>query len=142
MGFRIKHYDDWDIPYNTPNGELSCRNIGYDEYHSDSEYLAKQIIKDILDPPEAEMTLEMIEKEFSEPSGKWYVPEENLIAIQTYYNGRYALYQQILKDLEINKNYKKNFKYQIPYEYNHFNIDDEKNVFERQRNSYIEIEIF
>lgn len=138
MTYRIKLFSSFSRPYYFHGDEQTvCIQRTTDEYEAPNIKLAIQIIKDFMDPPETELTLEQVEREFSDKSSP--VPEMNLVAIREYYNGRLAMYRKIMTDLDSTE-FPVILKYDIPYKYNHFSVDLEDPL-EKQLDAYLEIEI-
>lgn len=96
--FSITYYNDFNEPYIYDKPETLCRHVSTDAYSANDVELAKTIIKDILDAPIAELSLESIKHDFG--SHDYPLSEEAAVAIKDYYNGRYALYQAVLDDLK------------------------------------------
>jgi len=140
MKYCIKYYNRWQRPYFYTESKDICESENFDSYTTTSLELCKQIIKDFLDAPIAELSLEAIHKDFDH--GNDILSESQAICIQTYYNGRLAMLNAILDDLEgIEEN--KILHYDIPEQYNRFtryeNDEDEK--LSKQLEAYIEIEV-
>lgn len=77
-------------------------------------------MKDLLDVPVAELTLDEVRADFEDPK-MGALPEEKLVAIQDYYNGRLALWRQFVKDISgLDPNAESTLKYDIPEKYNTF----------------------
>lgn len=98
MIFSITYYNDFNEPYIYDKPETLCRHVSTDSYSANDVELAKTIVKDILDAPIAELSLESIKHDFG--SRDYPLTEEAAVAIKDYYNGRYALYQAILDDMK------------------------------------------
>lgn len=99
MIFSITYYNDFNEPYIYDKPETLCRHVSTDSYSANDVELAKTIVKDILDAPIAELSLESIKHDFG--SRDYPLTEEAAVAIKDYYNGRYALYQAILDDMKM-----------------------------------------
>lgn len=89
--------------------------------HSNSESYAvenvdacKDIIKNLLDVPMAELSLDEVKKDFS--SGECKISEENAKSIQQYYNGRLELYKTIMNAFNDKCNAWQLLKYNLPKE--------------------------
>lgn len=140
MKYHVKYYNKWQQPYFYTESKEICETENYDSYTTTSFELCKQIVKDFLDAPTAELSLEAIHQDFDH--GNDILAESQAICIQTYYNGRLAMYNAILTDLnEVKGN--KTLHYDIPEKYNRFtryeNDEDEK--LSKQLEAYIEIEV-
>jgi hypothetical protein len=135
MIFSITYYNDFDEPYIYDKPETLCRHVSTDSYSANDVELAKTIVKDILDAPIAELSLESIKHDFG--SRDYPLTEEAAVAIKDYYNGRYALYQAILDDMKTFV--PRVLHYDIPQKYNTFSIED--NTTTKQISAYIEITI-
>lgn len=121
--------------YNTPN-ESKIIQEDTSRYIDCTAETAKAVIKDILDPPEADLTMEHVEKEFSSPS--YPISKEKLEAIVHYYNGRAKIYAEVMKYFEHIGGLAGNSKtYKIPYEFNQFGVNDSELV--EQIEAYIKI---
>lgn len=135
MIFSITYYNDFNEPYIYDKPETLCRHVSTDSYSANDVELAKTIVKDILDAPIAELSLESIKHDFG--SRDYPLTEEAAVAIKDYYNGRYALYQAILDDMKMLE--PRVLHYDIPQKYNTFSIED--NAATKQISAYIEITI-
>lgn len=133
--FNITYYNDFNEPYIYDKPETLCRHVSTDSYSANDVELAKTIVKDILDAPIAELSLESIKHDFG--SRDYPLTEEAAVAIKDYYNGRYALYQAILDDMKTLE--PRVLHYDIPQKYNTFSIED--NTATKQISAYIEITI-
>ena len=96
-------------------------------------------LKDTLDIPLTELTVEQIHKDFDDPR-QGPLPEDKALKILKYYNGRLALYKTIVKDLEDHET-RKVLHYGIPEEYNGFWVYGEDDGSIKQIDAYIEIVI-
>lgn len=98
-------------------------------------------MRDILDVPEAELTIDAIRKDFESPEKP--LPEEKLVAIQNYYNGRLGIWNTAKKEIEEftkSLNEDKIFHYEIPEDYNQFYVyDDENEARSKQIQGYVEV---
>ena len=138
MKYRIKVVNDWDSPYYVKDGSSEiCRSVDTQEYETGSEELAKTIIRDVLDAPEAELTLEAVKKDFC--SNGVEVEAKRLEGIRNYYNGRLAILKGIEADMAA-AGPKWSKRYEIPYECNHFEVTEDPSPGERQHDAYVEIE--
>lgn len=135
MIFSITYYNDFNEPYIYDKPETLCRHVSTDSYSANDVELAKTIVKDILDAPIAELSLESIKHDFG--SRDYPLTEEAAVAIKDYYNGRFALYQAILDDMKTLE--PRVLHYDIPQKYNTFSIED--NTTTKQISAYIEITI-
>ena len=137
MKITIKLHNDWDRPYFYTGESPICRHVETDSWTTDDRELAMKIVRDQLDVPEAEMTLDQVKADFAD--GSRQIEESKFVAIQNYYNGRLALYNRIMDEIET-AGPGTSSRYDIPYEYNHFEIEDEEGAAkETQREAYIEI---
>lgn len=97
------------------------------------------IVNDVLDAPLSEMTLEQVNKDFSDSA--YPISEEDAIQIQNYFNGRLALRDAIIKELENNRTVT-TLQYNIPEKYiSLFNDDDDDDEHTKKSSAYIEIEL-
>lgn len=85
-----------------------------DSFEVSSLEACKNILIDVLDVPIAELSLVEVKQNFSTYAN--VLSEEKAIQIQGYYNGRLALYNAILKDLN-GENSWHHLEYEIPKEY-------------------------
>jgi len=140
MKYTITLHNTWKRPYFYSDSiNESCVNTEISEYETTNLDLCKTIVKDFLDVPESELTLEEIRKQFEDPR-YGILPEKKLTSIQDYYNGRLAMYNSIMKDLNLLEDGKEDvLLYDIPYKYNHFTVEDDDN--EKQIAAYIKVKI-
>ena len=119
-----------------------CRHISNDSYEVNTKEWCKEVLKDFLDAPVTELTLEEVKKQFEEPSiGP--IEEKRLIAIQEYYNGRLALQNKIFEMLDKIDDRPGIYRYDIPFRCNYFACyaDDSDEDHTHQEQAYIEIEV-
>lgn len=151
----ITYHNKWKRPYYFSNDNRMCINTETSTYETADKDLAIIISKDFLDVPSAEMTLDQVRKEF-EDERFGPIPEEKLVAIQNYYNGRLALYEHVKQMFEtepwhaayepLNNEqvplYTKQFD--IPYEYNHFMVYDDggDESKEEQLAAYLKVDVY
>ena len=139
MKFQITYFNKLKQLYNQSNDIVY--NTDFKSYETSSFEVCKKLLKDFLDPPEAELSKEIIENDFS--SKTFPLTEEKTIAIMDYYNGRLALYKTILDDfyeaVEAEKSLYK--RYDIPAKYNEFLFYNENFSTTVQIDSYIELKI-
>lgn len=117
-----------------------CVHESCESYAVDTLELCKDVIRDFLDAPVAKMTLEQVKNEFEDPRAG-AIPEDKLIAIQDYYNGRLDMQNQIFEEIDkISGSQEMSLKFDIPFKYNYFSCysDDDKDV--EQEEAYIKIE--
>lgn len=92
MTYKVTLYNRWLEPCFSASKRKAaekpiCRHISYDCYEVNDLKACKAVLKDFLDAPVTEMTLEQVRKEFEDPNvGK--IGEKRLLAIRDYYNGR------------------------------------------------------
>lgn len=135
----VKYLNEFNEPYYYTGDTNVCRHLDVDEWETSSTENALSIARDMLDVPEAKMTLEAVEKNF----GDIDIAESKLVKIQDYYNGRYALFETVKDDIaRFNADECSSlhtFHYDIPESYNSFDIrpDDNDNV--HQISGYIEL---
>lgn len=144
MKYTITLHNDWSEPYwqhsdkNTPKD--LCRHISDDKYEVEGLDFCKEVLKDFLDAPVAEMTLEQVKKEFEEPRiGP--ISQERLQAIANYYNGRLKLQKEIFSQLDALGDKPHIFKFDIPMEYNYFACyaDDDDEHMTKQNSAWLEV---
>lgn len=143
MKYIITLYNKWKRPYfYVDKSDAKCINTECSIYETDDVELCKTIIKDFLDVPASEMTLDEVRKQFTSLSFP-DVPEFKLVCIQNYYNGRLSMYNTIIRDFNDSVEHENTLTYDIPYEYNYFSIDveDEYGKSAVQLKAYIEIKI-
>lgn len=136
MKYTVTLLNKFKRPYIYGKLDTTCINTDYVSYETEDLNMLKEIIKDLLDIPISELSLDEIKKQFSSPSYA-NISEEKLISIQNYYNGRFALYKTIMNDID--DNIYIHHKYNIPYEYNHFVVEDDDKFNEEQIEAFIEI---
>lgn len=147
MNYTITLYNKWKRPYfygPKNNDDSTCIQTDTVSYVTDKLDLCKIIITDLLDVPETALTLEEVKKQFSSPHYS-EISEEKLVAILNFYNGRLALHKTIVDNIELLHKLDcldncHILKYDIPYEYNHFIVED-SDVLEEQIDAYIELKI-
>lgn len=99
MKYRIKLVNDFDAAYYLKDGSHEiCRSVDSQEYETESKELAGTIIRDLMDAPEKELSMDDVRKDFCSPGLD--VKEENLAAIREYYNGRLAMLGKVISDFE------------------------------------------
>jgi len=151
----ITYYNKWKRPYYYSEDSRICTSTETLSYETDDKELAIVIAKDFLDVPEAEMSLDQVRQEF-EDTKFGTIPEEKLVAIQNYYNGRLAVYEHVKMMFEsepwqaaykpLNDNqvplYTKQFD--IPYKYNHFMVYDDggDESKEEQLEAYLKVDVY
>ena len=153
----ITYYNKWKRPYYYSEDDRICVNTESSQYETTDKDLALRIAKDFLDVPEAEMTLDEVRKEF-EDHRCGEIPEEKLVAIQNYYNGRLALYEHV-KTMFASEPWLKPSAgdapqdgqtpdytrwFDIPYEYNHFMVYDDggNESKEVQLEAYLKVDVY
>lgn len=144
--YTIRTVNDWTKPYDWTAGDrrmITERQT--DETATGDSDLAVILVKDWLDVPAGELTDEDVHRDFdvnrAEP-----VKQKFVDAIKAYYNGRLKIFEKFKKDFERElSSGKKQFilKYDIPYEMNHFETEDDDGwaASEKQNEAYIEIEV-
>ena len=132
MNYLVEYYNDFTEPYQYQKKGNLCRHINSDQYIVQSIEDVKEVIKDFLDIPTAELSLEEIMKDFS--SEKYPLSEEKAVAIQNYYNGRLTIYEKLCADLEkysLEENIA--LTYEIPQKYNEFVVTDDEEPSKQNR---------
>ena len=104
MIYKVTLYNRWREPYFLADADKdsvkpACRHINYDCYEVNDLETCKSVLKDFLDAPVAEMTIEQVKKEFEDPK-MGAIDEKRLLAIRDYYNGRLELQREIFEKLE------------------------------------------
>jgi hypothetical protein len=144
MKYTVTLFNKFRRPYIYGKKDTKCINTDYSSYETEDRSLFKQMIKDLLDVPIAELSLEEIKEQFSSHPYDRDISEEKLVAIQNFYNGRFALCRTIMETLD-SHNFKYDevlkLQYDIPYEYNHFVVEDNDEFDEEQIEAYISLEI-
>ena len=140
MKYTITLKSKWNRPYFYSGDNKKCINTEYSSYQTDDIEQCRQIVHDLLDVPEAEMSLEEVKYQFEDPQYD-ILSEEKLVSIQSYYNGRLGLYHTLMRELNDldNTQDKQEFKHDIPYKYNHFIVEDDEVENEEQLEAYIEV---
>lgn len=109
--------------------KTSCnaKHSNSESYEVEDLDACKAIVKDLMDVPIAELSLEQVKKEFG--LTECNISEEQAIKIQNYYNGRLALYNVIMKELNDKSSWQL-LKHDIPAEYASFcyDVDDTENL--------------
>lgn len=145
MKYTIRTVNDWTKPYDWTGGDrrmITERQV--DETTTEHEDLAVALVKDWFDTPVKPLTDEDVHREFdvnrAEP-----VKQKFVDMIKAYYNGRLKLFETFKKDFEqAVASGRKQFilKYDVPYELNHFETEDDDGwaASEKQNEAYIEVE--
>lgn len=153
----ITYHNKWKRPYYYSEDNRICTSTETFSYETDDKDLALRIAKDFLDVPEAEMTLDEVRKEFEDHKiGE--IPEEKLVAIQNYYNGRLAMYEHVKMMFASEPWLKSNSDdadsdgqspdytkwFDIPYKYNHFMVYDDNGdeSKEEQLEAYLKVDVY
>lgn len=140
----ITLHNKFKRPYFYSNTDKMCVHIDNTSYETDDLELCKQIIKDFLDVPESELSLDEVKRQFKDAAINSDISDDSLIVIQSYYNGRLALYKHVMDYIDLNAKKKQahiHKQFDIPYEYNHFIIEDDEEDKEEQLEAYLKIEI-
>lgn len=95
-----------------------------------------EFVKDFLDVPKTLLTLEEVKKDFG-----LEISDNNAEKIIKFYNGRYAVFQTFLKEIDVAKNKVSEnapiyLTYNLPEEMNSFSFEDDDHY---QLNSYVEV---
>lgn len=146
MKYTVTLFNKFRRPYFYEKKDTTCINVEQSSYETEDMSLFKQMIKDLLDVPIAELSLEEVKEQFSSPPYNRDISEEKLVAIQNYYNGRFALCRTIMDDIDNESSLpdgheSTKLKYNIPYEYNHFVVEDDDEYNEEQIEAYMMLEI-
>lgn len=137
MNYIVEYKNDFSEPYWYSNDKKLCRHINSDTYVVQSIDDVKQVVKDFLDVPTAELSKEEILKDFGSDSHP--LSEEKAVAIMNYYNGRLTIWRKFNEDLfAINDGDELNLCYPIPQEYNEFVVAEGEEL-SQQNDSYINI---
>lgn len=122
--------------YISGKGDTLCVHKNVESWETTSLATVHNWLKDTLDIPFKELTLEQIHEDFDDDRfGP--LPEDRAKAIMEYYNGRLALHETIVDDLKDASN--TNIKYDIPEKFNTFWVYGEKDK-TRQVDAFISIE--
>ena len=121
MKYIVTYSTSQSIPYYWKQ-DTSCKakHSNLESYEVEDLDACRAIVNDLMDVPVAELSLEQVKKDCgkSEPN----LSEEKAIKIQNYYNGRLALYNVIMKELDSQSSWQL-LKHEIPAEYASFCID-------------------
>lgn len=135
----VKYLNEFNEPYYYTGDNSVCRHLDVDEWETSSMENALSIARDMLDVPEAKLTFEAVKKNF----GGIDIAESQLVKIQDYYNGRYALFETVKDDIaRFNADECSTlhtFHYDIPENYNSFDIRPDENDNVHQISGYIEL---
>lgn len=139
MNYTVLSYEEWSEPRRSPysKSDFLCIHKFTDEYTTTDKNTAKELVKELIDAPLAELTLEQVKKDFCYMDDT-SLSEAKLISIMNYYNGRLGLYNRIIFDLE-NLQSTQTLRYDIPKEYNEFYLND--NIVRKHIKTYIEVRI-
>ena len=146
MIYKVTLYNKWREPYFLVDTckdakKPACRHINYDCYEVNDLETCKAVLKDFLDAPLAEMTLEQVKKEFEDPK-VGAIDEKRLLAIRDYYNGRLELQRKIFKEIEKAHYGTYVYRFDIPFRCNYFACyaDDGDEDLHKQEDAYIQVE--
>ena len=147
MTYKVTLYNKWREPYFLAEAlndaeKPVCRHISDDCYEVNDLETCKSVLKDFLDAPVAEMSLEQVKKEFEDPR-MGAIDEKRLLAIRDYYNGRLELQRKIFEKLEKQHQFPCVYRFDIPFSCNYFACyadkgDEDMN---KQEDAYIQIEV-
>lgn len=133
----IKYVNEFVEPYYSTKDNTRNRHLNSEEWEVSNSDLAIQVLRDFLDAPNEELTVEQIKEDFKQPD----VEESKYVQIKNYYNGRLALFKQaevdILSFRDSEGADEKTFRYDIPPEYNSFAMHDSDEC--EQKQAYIEV---
>ena len=128
MKYIVTYSTSESIPYYWKQ-DTSCKakHSNSESYEVEDLDACRAIVKDLMDVPISELSLEQVKKEFGK--SEYGLSEEQVIKIQNYYNGRLALYNVIMKELSDQSSWQL-LKHDIPAEYASFyyDINDTKNL--------------
>lgn len=62
----VKYLNEFNEPYYSTADDEKCRHLDVNEWETSSKDKALSIARDLLDVPEAELTLDMIKADFSD----------------------------------------------------------------------------
>jgi hypothetical protein len=146
MKYTLKTVNDWTHPYYFSKDKDDYRlyrekNVCVQE--TEYEDMLLTMVKDWLDAPGEPMNDEAVRKEFD--SDKRKIAQKFVEQIKRYYNARLNMFNEFKAFFEENKDVPgAKFRKDIPYEFNHFETDDEPDPFrdnETQNESYFEITV-
>lgn len=147
MTYKVTLHNNWREPYFLAEAQKdkdkpACRHVITDTYEVNDKETCKAVLKDFLDAPVTEMTLEEVKKEFEDPK-VGAIDEKRLIAIRDYYNGRLQLQNDIFKMLEKIEDRPSVWRYDIPFRCNYFACyaDEGDENLNHQEDAYIEVEV-
>lgn len=147
MTYKVALYNKWREPYFLADAHKdvdkpACRHINYDCYEVNDLETCKAVLKDFLDAPVAEMSLEQVKKEFEDPK-IGAIDEKRLLAIRDYYNGRLELQHKIFKELEKVLSIPCVYRFDIPFSCNYFACYADKGDedLNKQEDAYIQVEV-
>lgn len=132
MKYTIKFHNDWTHlfegdsahPYSVVNDNI---------YTSDDREVAEWLFRDEIDTPFTPLTLDDVRRDFS--SREFPVPDEKLLHIMNYYNGRLEICEKVLETFH--RDIPGEYRFDIPYEYNHFDIYGETSAGEHMNDAYV-----
>ena len=138
MKYKLKKISNWNLDYSEFHPDLKGKDNTIitqettDVFTTTSEIVLKAIMNDELDVPIYEPNEENIKKEFGLD-----LSEKSLSQIINYYKYRKIGYSEFLKwfndEGSVNGAY---FHFEIPYEYNHFEILDDAYIDNEKQLSY------
>lgn len=108
----IEDYNIWNPKFE--KGSMVNHKI-VEEYSSESKDVIKQILFDLIDPPNYELTDDNIKHNFGID-----INSKAIEQIKNYYSYRKLMYSKIMEWLDSGNIHEDYFHFDIPYEYNHY----------------------
>jgi len=106
-----------------------------------SEDVCIEAVRDFLDSPASELTLDEIKQDFS--SHEWPISDKKAKEIQEYYNGRLAAFKEI--EAAVKESSMKSLpiviKHPIAEKHNSFSVAPEE-ALAKQNDAYVEVKIY
>lgn len=143
MTYKMTYCSSFDENYCYKDPKSRLTHETTESYTTEDIDLLKKVIRDTVDAPSSELTLEAVHKDFDSHSR--VLSDQAAQRIAEYYNGRLELMKRIKDDLEqlLPSLNAQTFMYNIPEKYNSFTTEDpEDDGFQSAQNkAYIKIEV-
>lgn len=140
MTYIVKNIDDYSSDYSIHVGKIpgDIRDKTTTESTTHSIEVFKDVVKELVDPTDYELTEENVKKEFP------YFTPDGIKTVMNYYGVRNRIWKDMEKWIEENKdsNEPVYFHFDFPEETNWFSVDgNSKEHPEKQHESSIQLEI-
>lgn len=123
MTYLLKHithnlddYGTWNPKFK--KGSIVNHKI-IEEYTTDSKDTIKELLFELIDPPNYDLTDDNIKTNFGLDIGS-----KSIEQIRNYYSYRKLMYDKIIEWIDSDNTYEDYFHFEIPYENNHYECID------------------